>query len=153
MKCPYCSNPDSKVVDTRTIGENNSIRRRRVCEKCGERFTTYERVDNIPIVVVKNDRSREAFDRSKLLAGIMLACKKRPVSVEQMERLVHDVETAIENNMKKEVESSEIGKMVMSKLKDVDQVAYVRFASVYRKFTDIDSFMQELAALLKEKNG
>lgn len=153
MKCPFCGNSDSKVIDTRTMGENTSIRRRRLCEKCGERFTTYEKIEDIPLVVVKSDRTREAFDRAKLLRGVMLACKKRPVSMEQMETLVHSVEIAIGNTMKKEIESSEIGRIVMERLKAVDQVAYVRFASVYRKFTDIDSFMQELRSLLKEKEN
>lgn len=151
MKCPFCNNEDTKVIDTRTMEENTAIRRRRLCEKCGERFTTYERIDTIPLAVIKSDRTRETFDRQKLLKGIMLACNKRPVSIEVMENIARDVEIAISNTMKKEIESNEIGKLVMDKLKDVDEVAYVRFASVYRRFTDIDSFMNELGSMLKER--
>lgn len=151
MKCPYCACVDSKVVDSRSVEDNSAVRRRRLCEGCGKRFTTYEKIENIPVVVIKNNKTREAFDRSKLLKGVMLACKKRPVSVEQMEALVYNVEMSVENTMKKEIDSSEIGRIVMEKLKDLDQVAYVRFASVYRKFTDIDSFAHELGILLKEK--
>lgn len=153
MRCPFCGGIGSKVTDTRTVLEPNTIRRRRMCEKCGERFTTYERIESIPIIVVKSDKTREPFERTKLLNGIMLACKKRPVGIEQMEELVHSVELTIENSMKKEIESSEIGCIVMEKLKALDQVAYVRFASVYRKFADIDSFVHELGVLLKEKNA
>lgn len=151
MKCPFCNNVDTKVIDTRAMEENTAIRRRRLCEKCGERFTTYERIDTIPLAVIKSDKTRETFDRQKLLKGIMLACNKRPVSIEEMESIVRDVEIAISNTMKKEIESNEIGKLVMDKLKDVDEVAYVRFASVYRRFADLDSFMKELGAMLKER--
>jgi transcriptional repressor NrdR len=131
--------------------DNAAIRRRRYCEKCGERFTTYERIDTIPLVVIKSDNTRETFDRDKILKGIMMSCNKRPVSVEQMEKLVSEIENSIMNSMKKEIESKEIGNMVMDKLKDFDEIAYVRFASVYRKFQDIDSFMEMLSKLLNER--
>ncbi len=151
MKCPFCSNDDTKVIDTRTMEENTAVRRRRLCEKCGKRFTTYERLDIIPLSVIKSNSARESFDRQKILKGIMLACNKRPVSVETMENIVSEIETAVSNTMKREIESSEIGRLVMDKLKYTDEVAYVRFASVYRKFTDIDSFMKELGEMLKDK--
>lgn len=151
MKCPFCSNDDTKVIDTRTMEENTTIRRRRLCEKCNERFTTYERLDTIPLSVIKNNSTRETFDREKVLKGIILACNKRPVSMEVMENIVKEIETSVSNTMKREIESSEIGRLVMAKLKDIDEVAYVRFASVYRKFTDIDSFMNELGEMLKER--
>ncbi len=153
MKCPFCGGTESKVLDTRTMDESTAIRRRRQCEKCGEKFTTYERVDIIPVVVIKNDNVRETFDRNKILSGIQRACNKRPVSMEQMENIVREIETAIYNNLGKEVYSRDIGRMVMDKLKDVDEVAYVRFASVYKQFKDIDSFMAELAGLLKTKGS
>lgn len=151
MKCPFCNNIDTKVIDTRTMEDNTAVRRRRLCEKCGERFTTYERVDTIPLTVIKANNTREIFDRNKLLNGIMRSCNKRPVSVEQMEKMVNDIESYFTNSMKKEIESKEIGKMVMNKLKEIDEVAYVRFASVYRQFKDIDSFIEELGNMLKEK--
>jgi transcriptional repressor NrdR len=133
------------------MDDNAAIRRRRYCEKCGERFTTYERIDTIPLVVIKSDNTRETFDRDKILKGIMMSCNKRPVSVEQMEKLVSEIENSVMNSMKKEIESKEIGNMVMDKLKDFDEIAYVRFASVYRKFQDIDSFMEMLSKLLNER--
>lgn len=151
MKCPFCNNIDTKVIDTRTMEDNSVIRRRRMCESCGERFTTYERLDTIPLTVIKANDTREIFDRNKIFRGIMHSCNKRPVSVEQMEKIVKDIENAIHNSIKKEIESKEIGKMVMDKLKIIDEVAYVRFASVYRQFKDIDSFMDELAKMLKER--
>lgn len=151
LKCPFCNNIDTKVIDTRTMEDNTAVRRRRLCEKCGERFTTYERVDTIPLTVIKANDTREIFDRNKLLNGIMRSCNKRPVSVEQMEKIVSDIESYFTNSMKKEIESKEIGKMVMNKLKEIDEVAYVRFASVYRQFKDIDSFIEELGNMLKEK--
>lgn len=151
MKCPFCSNSDTKVIDTRTMEDNAAIRRRRICEKCGERFTTYERIDTVPLAVIKTNNTRETFDRDKLLKGIIMSCNKRPVSMEQMENITKEIEMAIFNSMKKEISSKEIGEMVMDKLRAVDQVAYVRFASVYRQFKDIDSFMNELGKLLKEK--
>lgn len=151
MKCPFCNNIDTKVIDTRTMEDNSVIRRRRMCENCGERFTTYERIDTIPLTVIKANDTREIFDRTKILKGIMRSCNKRPVSVEQMELIVKDIENAINNSTKKEIESKEIGRMVMDRLKNIDEVAYVRFASVYRQFKDIDSFMDELAKMLKER--
>lgn len=151
MKCPFCNNIDTKVIDTRTMDDNSVIRRRRMCENCGERFTTYERIDTIPLTVIKANDTRETFDRTKILKGIMRSCNKRPVSVEQMELIVKDIENAINNSIKKEIESKEIGRMVMDRLKNIDEVAYVRFASVYRQFKDIDSFMDELAKMLKER--
>ncbi|MCD8239326.1 MAG: transcriptional regulator NrdR [Clostridiales bacterium] len=153
MKCPFCGCTESKVLDTRTLDEATAIRRRRQCEKCGEKFTTYERVDIIPVVVIKSDNTRETFDRNKILSGIQRACNKRPVSMEQMENMVKEIETVIYNTSGKEVHSDEIGRLVMEKLKDTDEVAYVRFASVYKQFKDIDSFMAELASLLKVKDN
>lgn len=151
MKCPFCENEDTKVIDTRSMEDNAAIRRRRYCEKCGERFTTYERVDTIPLAVIKSNNTRETFDRDKIMKGIMMSCNKRPVSVDQIEKIVDEVESSILNSMKREVESKEIGNLVMDKLKNLDEVAYVRFASVYRQFKDIDSFMNELAKMLKER--
>lgn len=151
MRCPYCSYIDSKVIDTRAMEDNTAIRRRRVCEKCGERFTTYERIDTIPLAVIKSNKTRETFNRDKILNGIIRSCNKRPVSMEQMDNIVKDIENIVFNSLKREIESKEIGEMVMDRLKDVDEVAYVRFASVYRKFKDIDSFMDELGKMLKER--
>ncbi|MBQ6554080.1 MAG: transcriptional repressor NrdR [Firmicutes bacterium] len=153
MRCPFCGNIDTKVIDTRSMEDNSAIRRRRVCEKCNERFTTYERVDTIPITVIKSDNTRECFDRSKLLKGVLMSCNKRPVSLEQIEEMVSDIETAVINSMRKEISSQELGGMVMDRLKDIDDVAYVRFASVYRKFQDIDSFMVELGKLLNDRKN
>lgn len=151
MKCPFCENQDTKVLDTRTMEDNSVIRRRRACEKCGERFTTYERLDTIPVVVVKSNNTREAFDRNKILQGVLRSCNKRPVSIEQIDAMVKDIENTVLNSMKREFPSKEIGELVMEKLKQIDEVAYVRFASVYRKFTDIDSFMEELGKMLEER--
>ena len=151
MKCPFCNNPDTKVVDSRAQDENSAIRRRRVCERCGKRFTTYERVDTIPITVIKNDKTREIFDKNKLINGMMKSCNKRPVTLNQIEEIADDIENAVMNRMDKEVESKELGNMVMDRLKDIDEVAYVRFASVYRQFKDINTFIDELEKLLKEK--
>ena len=151
MKCPFCGNDDTKVVDTRNMSENNSIRRRRVCEKCQKRFTTYERMEIIPLIVKKSNNIRESFDRNKLLKGIMLSCNKRLVSMEEMESIVDYVENYAFSKGKSEIESKEIGNIVMEKLTSIDEVAYVRFASVYRKFKDIDSFMSELTAMVKER--
>ncbi len=152
MKCPFCGNTDSKVLDTRTVDDFAAIRRRRQCEKCGEKFTTFERVDIIPIIVIKSDNTRETFDRNKILIGIQRSCNKRPVSMEQMENIVREIESQIQNTMGKEVYSKDIGNLVMDKLKELDQIAYVRFASVYKQFKDIDSFMAELAGLLKGRD-
>lgn len=152
MKCPFCGKIDTKVIDTRTMEENTVIRRRRYCDECGGRFTTYERIDTIPLTVVKSDNRRETFNRDKLTRSILISCGKRPVSREQIDKVVTDIENSIINSARKEVPSKEIGEMVMEKLKEIDEVAYVRFASVYRQFTDVDSFMRELGKLLKEKN-
>lgn len=152
MKCPFCGNEDTKVIDSRAQNDNTAIRRRRLCEKCGKRFTTYERVDSIPITVIKRDGTRETFDRNKILNGIMKSCNKRPVTLSQMESIADEIENKISGMMDKEMESSKIGEMVMDSLKNIDEVAYVRFASVYRHFKDINTFMDELAKLLKEKN-
>ncbi len=150
MKCPFCSNEDTKVVDTRSMEENTSIRRRRLCEKCNERFTTYEKIDIVPISVVKRDFTREKFDRDKILRGIMLACNKRPVSINDIENIVRDIENKIFSIPKKEIDTEYIGELVMEKLKKIDCISYVRFASVYREFKDLDSFMQEVEKLLKD---
>ena len=152
MKCPFCNNPDTKVVDSRSQEENSAIRRRRVCEKCGKRFATYERVDTIPITVIKSDNTREIFDKNKLINGMMKSCNKRPVTMNQIEAIADDIENTVMNRLEKEVDSKELGNMVMDRLKEVDEVAYVRFASVYRQFKDINTFMDELEKLLKEKN-
>ena len=152
MKCHFCGNDDTKVIDTRSMEENTSIRRRRLCEKCQKRFTTYERMEIVPLVVKKSNDIIEGFDRGKLLKGIMLSCNKRPVSMEQMESIVDFIENYAFTNGKSEIESKEIGNLVMKRLKEIDEVAYVRFASVYRKFKDIDSFMAELATMLKERD-
>ena len=155
MKCPYCENEDSKVIDSRHTEDGKAIRRRRECEQCGRRFTTYEKVEEMILMVVKKDGSRQAFDRSKLLNGIIRACEKRPVSIASMEQIVDDIERGLNNMMEKEVDSNFIGQLVMERLKDLDEVAYVRFASVYRQFTDVKTFVQEVERLLttKKKEG
>lgn len=147
MKCPFCNHENTRVIDSRPSDDHNSIRRRRTCDTCFKRFTTYEKVEMIPIVVIKKDNNREPFDRSKIEAGILRACHKRPVSVEQITMLVDEVETTVFKCEEKEVSSDMIGEMVMNKLKDIDTVAYVRFASVYREFKDINTFMDELKRL------
>lgn len=151
MKCVYCGFLESKVVDSRQSEDGLKIRRRRECLKCGARFTTYEIIETIPLMVIKRDKSREPFDREKLLSRLLRACGKRPVSVDTLERLVSDIELYYSNQMVKEVNSTELGELVMEKLKSIDQVAYVRFASVYKQFKDIDSFMEELKSL-KDKS-
>jgi transcriptional repressor NrdR len=148
MRCPYCNADDSKVIDSRPTEDGKAIRRRRECIQCGKRFTTYEKVEELMFMVVKRDGSRESFDRNKILNGIMRACQKRPVSVEQMEAIVDDVERGLNNMMEKEVSSSFIGEVVMDHLKDLDEVAYVRFASVYRQFKDVNTFVAEIEKLL-----
>ena len=148
MKCPFCNHENTRVIDSRPSDDNNSIRRRRTCDTCFKRFTTYEKVEIIPLVVIKKDDNREPFDRSKIEAGILRACHKRPVSVEQITRLVDEVETAVFKREEKEISSDMIGEMVMNKLKDIDTVAYVRFASVYREFKDINTFMDELKKVM-----
>lgn len=148
MKCPFCSYEEQKVIDSRPVEENNSIRRRRECLNCLKRFTTYEKVENVSIIVIKKDKNREDFDREKLLNGMIRACQKRPVSLKQLETIATDIETQILNSLNREVTSQYIGELVMEKLKDIDEVAYVRFASVYRQFKDINTFMEELKKLL-----
>ncbi|MDR2610824.1 MAG: transcriptional regulator NrdR [Clostridiales Family XIII bacterium] len=149
MKCPFCANPDTKVIDSRPTEEGQAIRRRRECESCGRRFTTYETIEEIPIMVVKKDGSREAFDRNKLMTGIIKACEKRPVPIADIEKIVTEIESGLNNLMKKEMDSTIIGEFVMEHLKNLDDVAYVRFASVYRQFTDAESFRQEVEKLLE----
>lgn len=149
MKCPYCGEENTKVIDSRPAEENNAIRRRRQCLKCKKRFTTYEKVENIPLIVIKKDDIREPYDRGKIEAGIVRSCHKRPVSYEQIVSAVEDVENKIFNTEKKEISSRVIGEIVMERLKELDQVAYVRFASVYREFKDVNTFMDELKKLLK----
>ncbi len=148
MKCPFCGGEDTRVIDSRPAEDNNSIRRRRVCDSCGKRFTTYEKIETIPLIVIKKDDNREQFDRSKIEAGILRACHKRPISAGQINALVDDVENEVFNLGAKEINSSDIGEIVMAHLKDLDQVAYVRFASVYREFKDVNTFMDELKKIL-----
>ena len=148
MKCPFCGYEESKVIDSRPTDEGERIRRRRECLECGKRFTTYEMIESLPIVVIKKDGSRETFDRQKLLTGMLRACEKRPVSIETLDRAISDIETVIQNSLDREVNSDKIGEFVMDKLKDIDEVACVRFASVYRQFKDINTFMDELNKLL-----
>ena len=148
MKCPFCGYSESKVIDSRPTDEGERIRRRRECMNCAKRFTTYEIIESVPIIVVKKDKSREAFDRNKLFNGLLRACEKRPVSIETIERIVDEIETTLQNSLDREVTSIHIGELAMDKLKDTDEVAYVRFASVYRQFKDINTFMDELAKLL-----
>ena len=149
MKCPFCGNENTKVVDSRAAEDNYSIRRRRICEVCGKRFTTYEKVETIPFMVIKKDNTREPYDRSKIESGILRACHKRPVSVTQVNQLFDQVEAEIFTRDEKEVTTKEIGERVMDKLKDLEAVAYVRFASVYREFKDVNTFVDELKNLLK----
>ncbi|MBC7958410.1 MAG: transcriptional repressor NrdR [Vallitaleaceae bacterium] len=151
MKCPYCGTENIKVIDSRPSEENNAIRRRRQCEQCDRRFTTYETIENAPLIVIKKDETREPYSREKLLSGLLRSCHKRPVPMKEIDRTINDIENTLYNTMKKEVESSYIGELVMEKLKDVDEVAYVRFASIYREFRDINTFMDELKKILKEK--
>ncbi|MBQ1967470.1 MAG: transcriptional repressor NrdR [Clostridia bacterium] len=151
MKCPFCGYEESKVIDSRPTDEGEKIRRRRECISCGKRFTTYEIIESVPIVVVKKDKSRQAFDRVKLFNGMLRACEKRPVSIEQLDKVVSEIEADLQNSLDREVTSVHIGELVMDKLKELDEVAYVRFASVYRQFKDINTFMDELAKLLGEK--
>ena len=149
MKCPYCNHPDTRVIDSRPADDGNSIRRRRSCDVCGKRFTTYEKVETIPLIIIKKDNNRETYDRYKIEAGVLRACHKRPVSAQELTRLVDEVENEISNLEEKEIPSQVIGELVMNKLKNLDAVAYVRFASVYREFKDINTFMDELKNVLK----
>lgn len=151
MKCPFCGFEESKVIDSRPTDEGEKIRRRRECISCAKRFTTYEIIESVPIIVVKKDKSRQAFDRVKLFNGMLRACEKRPVSIEQIDKSVSEIEADLQNSLDREVTSIRIGELAMDKLKALDEVAYVRFASVYRQFKDINTFMDELAKLLGEK--
>lgn len=151
MKCPFCGYSESRVIDSRPTDEGERIRRRRECLKCSKRFTTYEIIENVPIVVIKKDKSRETFDRNKILSGLLRACEKRPVSIDTLERIVDEIETLLQNSLDREVSSQRIGTYAMEKLKTVDEVAYVRFASVYRQFKDINSFMEELSKIINSK--
>lgn len=148
MKCPFCGEENTKVIDSRPAEENNSIRRRRQCEVCGKRFTTYEKVETIPLIVIKKDDNREPYDRSKIERGIVRSCHKRPVSYDQIVSTVEEIEAEIFNKEEKEISSNEIGEIVMDKIKELDQVAYVRFASIYREFKDVNTFMDELKKFL-----
>ena len=149
MKCPFCGSDNKRVIDSRPADDNTSIRRRRLCDDCGKRFTTYEKVETIPLIIIKKDNNREQYDRAKIEAGVLRACHKRPISAAQISQLVDEVETDIFNREEKEISSTLIGEIVMDKIKDLDSVAYVRFASVYREFKDVDSFMSELKKMLE----
>lgn len=151
MKCPYCSYLESKVIDSRPAEEGTTIRRRRECLSCQKRFTTYEIVERVPLIVVKRDGSRQSFDKSKLINGMVRACEKRPVTMAQIEHIADEIEQELQGSLEREIATQEIGEMVMTRLKDVDEVAYVRFASVYRSFKDINTFMEELSKILSEK--
>ena len=151
MKCPFCSFEESKVIDSRPTDEGQRIRRRRECLSCGKRFTTYEIIESLPIIVIKKDKSRETFNRDKLMTGLLRACEKRPVSIDTLDNMIDEIETTLQNSLDREVSSEKIGQLVMEKLKKIDEVAYVRFASVYRQFKDIDTFMQELTKLLNDR--
>lgn len=151
MKCPFCGAENIKVIDSRPSEENNAIRRRRQCEQCDRRFTTYETIENAPLIVIKKDETREPYLREKIMSGLLRSCHKRPVPMVEIDRMINDIENILYNTMKKEIESSYIGELVMEKLKDIDEVAYVRFASIYREFRDINTFMDELKKILKEK--
>ena len=144
MKCPFCNHENTRVIDSRPAEENNSIRRRRVCDECGKRFTTYEKVETIPLIIIKKDNNREAYDRSKIESGVLRACHKRPVSAAQITKLVDEVENEIFNLEEREIPSDIVGEILMRKLESLDEVAYVRFASVYREFKDLNTFMDEL---------
>ena len=151
MRCPFCGHDEDKVIDSRPSDEGSAIRRRRECISCNARFTTYEKVENLPLVVIKKDGTRQPFDRDKLISGIMKACEKRPITTAQIENLVNSIEAQSQNSLKREIMSQEIGEMVMERLKLIDEVAYVRFASVYRQFKDVNSFLEELNEMLNRK--
>ena len=148
MKCPFCSSDNTRVIDSRPADDNTSIRRRRLCDDCGKRFTTYEKVESIPLIIVKKDDTREPYDRSKIEAGVLRACHKRPISIDRINKLIDEVETDIFNMEEREIKSSVIGEIVMRKMKNLEPVAYVRFASVYREFKDVETFMDELKKIL-----
>ena len=150
MKCPYCNEDETKVIDSRPVDDNCSIRRRRQCEKCGRRFTTYEKLETMPLMVIKKDNSRETYDRSKIESGVIRSCHKRPVSTQQIDSMIDEIENQIFNLEEREVSTTMIGELVMERLKELDEVAYVRFASVYREFKDVNTFMEELGKLLKK---
>ena len=149
MKCPFCSHENTRVIDARPADDNASIRRRRICDECGKRFTTYEKVETIPVIIIKKDNNRETYDRSKVEAGVLRACHKRPISASQITQLVDEVETEIFNLEEKEISSQTVGELVMNKLKSLEAVAYVRFASVYREFKDVNTFLEELKKVLE----
>ena len=151
MRCPYCNDENLKVIDSRPMDDDNAIRRRRQCEKCGKRFTTFEKVETIPLMVVKKDNTREAYNRSKIEKGVLSACHKRPVSVEDINGMIDAIEVQLFQMDSKEISSSDIGELVMDRLKELDEVAYVRFSSVYREFTDVHTFMKELEKLYKKR--
>lgn len=151
MKCPYCSNPDTRVIDSRLTDSNDSVRRRRMCQKCGKRFTTYERLENQPIAVIKKDNTRQPFDRNKIISGLIRACIKRNISTEVLNKIVDDIENEISNMPSNEIQSKEIGNLVLKRLKNLDKVAYIRFASVYKQFDSIKQFTKELSELQKLK--
>lgn len=151
MRCPYCGNNESKVVDSRPTDEETAIRRRRECEKCAKRFTTYEKIEEVPLFIVKKDGSRELYQRSKIMNGFLKACEKRPVSIKQIEEVVDEIEKELYNSMDKEIDSKRVGELVMQRLKQLDDVAYVRFASVYRQFKDLNTFIEELNKLINER--
>lgn len=153
MRCPFCNFHESKVIDSRPADEGNMIRRRRECMSCTRRFTTYERVENVPLMVIKKDKSMEPFNREKLISGLLKACEKRPVTIEQLEAMVDDIESQVCNSLMREITSQQLGEMVMDRLKDIDEIAYVRFASVYRQFKDINTFISELQKLLKDNKN
>ncbi|MBS7240284.1 MAG: transcriptional regulator NrdR [Acetatifactor sp.] len=149
MKCPFCNHENTRVIDSRPAEENNSIRRRRVCDECGKRFTTYEKVETIPLIIIKKDNNRELYDRTKMEKGVLLACRKRPVSADKIAELLDSVENEIMNGEEREIPSQVIGELLMDRLKDLDAVAYVRFASVYRQFKDANTFVDELKKILE----
>ncbi len=151
MKCPFCSYTESKVIDSRSADDCERIRRRRECLRCGKRFTTHEIIETVPVIVVKRDKSRESFDRNKLTNGLVRACEKRPVSIDQIDSIVSSIESKVQASLDREITTQQIGEMAMEELKDIDEVSYVRFASVYRSFKDIETFMEELNKLLMEK--
>ena len=153
MKCPFCGYTESKVIDSRPAEEGATIRRRRECLDCGKRFTTYEIIERMPLVVIKRDGSRQTFDKVKLINGMVRACEKRPVTLSQLEKIADDIEQELQSNLEREAKTVDVGEMVMSRLKEIDEVAYVRFASVYRSFKDINTFMEELSKLLTESNS
>ena len=152
MRCPYCGYLESKVIDSRPAEEGATIRRRRECLACGKRFTTYEIMERLPLIVVKRDGSRQTFDKIKIMSGMLSACEQRPVSVDALEKITDEIEQELQNSLEREVSTTEIGEMVMTRLKDIDEVAYVRFASVYRQFKDVNTFLEELQKLIDKKN-